>query len=1199
MEVHSSSNGVMDGLHPQTVLSRLSEQRSHGLFCDVTIVVEDIKFRAHRNVLAATSGYFRKALTTSGTCPSGQVLEIPDLKSEVFATILNFIYSSRVDSVGTEEHKSLVAAGKRLGIPFLEKLLETNMVRTQPFAKSESSTSQTKLTGPWGFKNEQQRVEEQDCSKGPRIMNAFSFTEVPEVSNPFTLMDLHTNAEQSSDPGPQQAPGAPPLEGDSVDAVFEHSYAVSKEHHTADLKEGSQLSDKTTTKPELGPIKKRHRLCKALAPAQNETSATVQNPAVQNGPPDSTSSDLTTDLNSAPELMSPPEISPLPEAEPPALIPEDVPTSTTYRCQQCPEAFSSSALLTIHKQIHKRRFVSHLFCKFCNKKFIHLKRLRNHEQVCLKGPPELEPNDKQDTDSLDQPSAGDTLTSPDVQDPPELDHTLTSTSEEPQEVFTKPRGRQRAYKCSMCKRAYVTLSSLKRHENVHSWQRAYPCHYCNKVFALAEYRTKHEIWHTGERRYQCIFCLETFLTYYILRNHQKSFHGIDPRLTVNKKTGNGGFKGSIYPIKLYRLLPMKFRKKRYKTYNETCSEVLGKPEHAPLNTSDVPHKGNKNSESVNIGQSLFSMPVTFMATPKLMATEVPLINRSAEIPLTSDENLPHGRRKGFQTQKNAQLTGFEGTGSPFLINKYTSLTTEENSSLRASIRDPKYDAASKQVSSETNRDVLPFLNLPPVCSFEGLSKLNELSAAAQTIEAMANQLLKPPPGSHVQDLPPDKQTETYIAKPACPGPSVDNQVLPLCQITVKIGNEAIIRRKIKGSKLFPKKKKRRTWEDGQTNHVEDGAGFPNLRLRTEVTSSVTEDEPYEDVNDPENDKPWRPYYSYKPKKRGKRLRSRQKRIKGDNYYTKPLSPEPEGDFTKREETETRVELRGPKEDFMCRRCSRSFSSPTSLSMHIISCHQPRCKICSKLCPVDELPNSDTSFMGDFICQSCTEDGSCFSSDTTSRTMSSEKRYRCSYCPQRFLYLATKKSHEAKHLDKFGGTLEHSCRYCSKVCKSAAQLSIHEGKHATKIRETEKSDVNTDTRARSPLPEIRHQMKPEPWESFKKTEKPLEKDYPKIKNIHKKMSSSFSSEANRTLSPFLPDLLRRKNKKKNRLNLYKNFSPGSEAQEQSLLTSAPSNLLSIPYPVCLARLPAAKESSLHAHRSEWSSFKEEPVFPSDD
>uniref|UniRef100_A0AAQ6AER8 BTB domain-containing protein n=1 Tax=Amphiprion ocellaris TaxID=80972 RepID=A0AAQ6AER8_AMPOC len=73
---------LMDSAHPHTVLSKLNEQRSQGLFCDVTIVVEDVKFRAHKNILAACSGYFRNALTTSETWTPVTVMTPPPLVSE-------------------------------------------------------------------------------------------------------------------------------------------------------------------------------------------------------------------------------------------------------------------------------------------------------------------------------------------------------------------------------------------------------------------------------------------------------------------------------------------------------------------------------------------------------------------------------------------------------------------------------------------------------------------------------------------------------------------------------------------------------------------------------------------------------------------------------------------------------------------------------------------------------------------------------------------------------------------------------------------------------------------------------------------------------------------------------------------------------------------------------------------------------------
>ncbi|EQB77169.1 zinc finger and BTB domain-containing protein 4 [Camelus ferus] len=143
-------------------------------------------------------------------------------------------------------------------------------------------------------------------------------------------------------------------------------------------------------------------------------------------------------------------------------------------------------------------------CPRCGKSFIHPKRLQTHEAQC-----------RVDASALPPP---------------------VGFRGGPEHVV-KVVGGHVLYVCAACERSYVTLSSLKRHSNVHSWRRKYPCRYCEKVFALAEYRTKHEVWHTGERRYQCIFCWETFVTYYNLKTHQRAFHGISPGLLARPGRG--------------------------------------------------------------------------------------------------------------------------------------------------------------------------------------------------------------------------------------------------------------------------------------------------------------------------------------------------------------------------------------------------------------------------------------------------------------------------------------------------------------------------------------------------------------------------------------------------------------------------------------------------------------------------------------
>ncbi|KAK0138706.1 Zinc finger and BTB domain-containing protein 38 [Merluccius polli] len=726
------------------------------------------------------------------------------------------------------------------------------------------------------------------------------------------------------------------------------------------------------------------------------------------------------------------------EFNPPALSPHVEDSISIYGCEYCPEIFTNNALLTLHMEVHKRRFVSHLFCKFCDRKFMHLKRLRNHEHVCPKAardPPEADSGDTlvMDIHSDNVPTMEKPVAEVPVDDPPspcipEPDQNDPSEAQQGVARVGNTGGSQRVYNCSVCKRVYVTLSSLKRHENVHSWQRAYPCHYCNKVFALAEYRTKHEIWHTGERRYQCIFCLETFMTYYILKNHQKSFHGIDPRLAVKKKSASGGFKASVYPIKLYRLLPMKFRKKRYKTYSETYGDSV---EGAVVENNSLvtPNEENSNPEPGS-----FNIPMTFMATTTTVAPVTPHINFKQ--PLEQDIDSETGRKR--DNSKDV-----EQRNSHFLNHNNTDILQTETA----------------RVSCDDNTDVImnmdhfsrkiPFLTK----TLKTVNKLGELSAAAKRVEAMTKELLlSGTDGLKQGKAVGSRKTETYLAKPVCPGPSVDGDALPLCQITVKIGNEAIIRRKIKGSKLFPRKRKKSRQRNqlegpGEWFSTEDSSGSARLHNQMAI-SAIKEVETYEEPNDHEaTDQSWRPYYSYKAKKKKKKMRFKHRHDK--QYVFPPTSvarapanedyPERRSlgtdDSTSANSLDTKRNIRNssPRATYKCDICDSSFITESGLRAHVIGSHPCFCRTCGEQGPPGEVPAG-----GDYVCNNCMESGSCF--DNTPQRSSTEKKYRCSFCPQRFLYLATKRSHERKHQEVGKGYKYDKCPPRSKHATCMAEDS---------------------------------------------------------------------------------------------------------------------------------------------------------------
>ncbi|KAM3935846.1 transcription regulator protein BACH1 isoform 1-T2 [Leptodactylus fuscus] len=82
-------------VHSANLLLRLNSQREQGLLCDVTIVVEDQKFRAHRSVLAASSDYFlsRVAQPNNGEF----ILTLPEEVSvKGFVPLLQFAYTSKL-----------------------------------------------------------------------------------------------------------------------------------------------------------------------------------------------------------------------------------------------------------------------------------------------------------------------------------------------------------------------------------------------------------------------------------------------------------------------------------------------------------------------------------------------------------------------------------------------------------------------------------------------------------------------------------------------------------------------------------------------------------------------------------------------------------------------------------------------------------------------------------------------------------------------------------------------------------------------------------------------------------------------------------------------------------------------------------------------------------------------------------------------
>ncbi|KAM8975946.1 zinc finger and BTB domain-containing protein 8A.1-A-like [Pelodytes ibericus] len=97
--------------HHTRLLQQLDEQRHRDLFCDCHIVVEGKTFKAHRNVLFASSGYFKMLLSQScrdGGQPTTATFDV--FSADTFTAILDYVYSGKLPLSGQNVIEVMSAA---------------------------------------------------------------------------------------------------------------------------------------------------------------------------------------------------------------------------------------------------------------------------------------------------------------------------------------------------------------------------------------------------------------------------------------------------------------------------------------------------------------------------------------------------------------------------------------------------------------------------------------------------------------------------------------------------------------------------------------------------------------------------------------------------------------------------------------------------------------------------------------------------------------------------------------------------------------------------------------------------------------------------------------------------------------------------------------------------------------------------------
>ncbi|KAJ3588573.1 hypothetical protein NHX12_012165 [Muraenolepis orangiensis] len=593
-----------DTQYSAAVLKSMNDQRNHGLFCDVTIIIQDKKFRAHKTILSASSTYFHQLFSVAG-----QVIELNFIKAEIFEQILHYIYSAKIIRVRSDMLEELISAGQILGVKFIANLGQPlSHVKGLPGLSKETeskSGASTKvmpiITESFSISaeefNQTRKSADDDEDSDSDVMFVSETDSKKAAVNPkaaSAVIDLEAGASEDAASNNKQQP--------STADVAERS----KSEDTPDGSKSEDMPGRSKSEDTPGRAKSEDTPGRAKSedtPDRSKSEATPDRSNSEDMPGRAKSEDTPGQFKSQDTALSilkkSPQLTPVsrPMLGPNTSIPSSPvrvssgsapstpsrPHSLTQMSSSTPQPCENSDLVGVHKK---------QVCTMAQQGDFKI-RLSDMSSGHNSGPnyPQATVVAKK-TITLDKALEIDSISSgckvyanigentydivPVKEDPDEggskaakgkrslmstplkpFDKSIVSPvgspgkkkiKGEPEDHYELIMDGKTFYVCMVCKRPYVCLTSLRRHFNTHSWEKKYPCRYCDKVFALAEYRTKHEAHHTGERRYQCLLCNEMFLNYQVLSTHCKQAHNQDP---------SGRKERDDTPNTLYRLLPNK------------------------------------------------------------------------------------------------------------------------------------------------------------------------------------------------------------------------------------------------------------------------------------------------------------------------------------------------------------------------------------------------------------------------------------------------------------------------------------------------------------------------------------------------------------------------------------------------------------------------------------------------------------------
>ncbi|NXD20979.1 ZBT49 protein, partial [Spelaeornis formosus] len=557
--------------HSCHLLQQLHEQRIQGLLCDCMLVVKGVCFKAHKNVLAAFSQYFRTLFQNS----SGQKNDVfhLDIKNVGgIGQILDFMYTSHLD-LSQDNVQAMLDIAQCLQVQNVLNICHT-------FLKSSTAVEQAaSMPCTSVFSLHSSLGTDSNCAG-----DSYGTSLLPECSADTpankVLAEHHSHAPQSlnlhTPSGDGQKPPQDSLDGNCTELPFKqpnyyyklrnfYSKQFYKQNTCSDHERGAESSFSYNTPPEINTVENNsctvnHSECvletsdhlpsnflvqsaSEAAPDQNAES-TVMQPTRQMRLKKAIHLKKLNFLRSQKSAEQPPEpqrddsrvtevIEPVNESTTDMTDvrvtdekdAEDLVNSENF--EQTVEVERSQGPLEQEGQSQTLQSQKQYTCELCGKAFKHPSNLELHKRSHT-GEKPFECN----ICGKHFSQAGNLQT-----------HLRRHSGEKPYicEICGKRfaasgdvqrhiiiHSGEKPHLCDICGRGFSNFSNLKEHKKTHTADKVFTCDECGKSFNMQRKLVKHRIRHTGERPYSCSACGKCFAGSGDLRRHVRTHTGEKP-----------------------------------------------------------------------------------------------------------------------------------------------------------------------------------------------------------------------------------------------------------------------------------------------------------------------------------------------------------------------------------------------------------------------------------------------------------------------------------------------------------------------------------------------------------------------------------------------------------------------------------------------------------------------------------------------